>query len=140
MFDDECERLFRRNVFAARSQMGGMAFQPESDLTETEVKQRVDEAIEANEVVLFMKGNQLMPQCGYSAKALELVSAYRDDVEVIDVLPALEHYRTALESHSGWETIPQTYVEGTFVGGSDILEELYENDELAATLNAENEG
>jgi monothiol glutaredoxin len=113
-----------------------MTFQPESELTEEEVRDRVDSAIEDNDVVLFMKGNELMPQCGYSQKALELVQSHRDDYETVDVLDALAEYRAALEDHSGWETIPQTFVDGEFVGGSDVLSELEERGELADELSA----
>jgi len=112
-----------------------MSFQPHSGPDPDEVKQQVDEAIESNDVVLFMKGNQLMPQCGYSAKALELIGSHVEEFETVDVLPALDAYRAALEAHSGWETIPQTFVGGEFVGGSDILEELDERGELEAELS-----
>jgi len=114
-----------------------MTFQPGSDVSEAEVAERVDAAIEENDVVLFMKGNRLMPQCGYSARALELVGAHVEEFETVDVLPALDAYRAALSEHSGWETIPQTFVNGEFVGGSDILVELDERGELATTLDAE---
>jgi monothiol glutaredoxin len=113
-----------------------MTFQPGTDLSEEEVQARVDEVIESNDVVLFMKGNRLMPQCGYSQRAVNLISQYVEEFETIDVLPALDGYRSALESHSGWETIPQTFVDGEFVGGSDILAELDERDELDETLEA----
>ncbi|MFB6123880.1 MAG: glutaredoxin family protein [Haloferacaceae archaeon] len=111
-----------------------MTFQPGSELGQEEVQERVDDAIADNDVVLFMKGNRLMPQCGYSQKALDLISQYVSEFETVDVLPALPEYRAALESHSGWETIPQTYVDGEFVGGSDVLAELDERGELEATL------
>ena len=114
-----------------------MTFQPESDLSQEEVTDRVDSAIADNDVVLFIKGNRLMPQCGYSKRALELVSQYEEEFETVDTLEALEEYRTALNEHSGWETIPQTYVGGEFVGGSDILAELDERGELEATLTGE---
>jgi len=113
-----------------------MTFQPDSELDAETVQTKVNEAIESNDVVLFMKGNQLMPQCGYSANALELIGKHVDEIETIDVLPALDHYRAALSEHSGWETIPQTYVDGEFVGGSDILTELDERGELETTLTA----
>jgi monothiol glutaredoxin len=113
-----------------------MTFQPESDLSAEDVQARVDDAIENDDVVLFMKGNRLMPQCGYSARALELISEHVDEFETVDVLPALDEYRAALSAHSGWETIPQTYVSGQFVGGSDVLAELEERGELEATLRA----
>ncbi|WP_115864952.1 glutaredoxin family protein [Halorussus litoreus] len=113
-----------------------MTFQPESDLSAEQVRERVDSAIADNDVVLFMKGNELMPQCGYSQKALELIQHHRDDYETVDVLDALDEHREALEDHSGWETIPQTFVDGEFVGGSDVLAELDERGELADTLSA----
>jgi monothiol glutaredoxin len=113
-----------------------MTFQPESDLSSEEVQAAVDDAIESNDVVLFMKGNRLMPQCGYSQRAVNLISQYVDEFETVDTLPALGEYRAALEEHSGWETIPQTFVDGEFVGGSDILAELDERGELEETLTA----
>jgi len=113
-----------------------MAFDPDESLPQDEVTERVDDAIADNEVVLFMKGSALMPQCGYSERALKLIGQYRDDVETVDVLQSLEEFRTALEPHSGRETIPQVFVDGEFVGGSDILAQLDERGELAATLDA----
>ena len=108
----------------------------EPELDADEVTDRVESAIANNEVALFMKGDELMPQCGYSERALGLVRQYRDDVEVVDTLQNLEAFRDALDAHSGWETIPQTFVDGEFVGGSDVLAELDERGELAETLNA----
>ena len=113
-----------------------MAFQRGEDLDQATVNDRVDTAIEDNEVVLFMKGTEHMPQCGYSRRAVGLLNKHRDDVETVDVLEALDEYREALERHSGWETIPQTFVDGEFVGGSDILAELEERGELGETLSA----
>lgn len=80
----------------------------------------------------------MAPQCGYSEKALNHVRRYREDVECVDVLASTDEFRAALERHSGWTTTPQAYVDSEFVGGSDVLEELDERGELAATLNAEN--
>ncbi|WP_026190426.1 glutaredoxin family protein [Halomicrobium katesii] len=111
-----------------------MTFNPNEGLPQDEVTERVDEAIESNEVVLFMKGTEMMPQCGYSDKALTLIGQHRDDFETVDVLESLDEYRVALEEHSGRETIPQTFVDGEFVGGSDILEQYAERGELAVTL------
>jgi monothiol glutaredoxin len=113
-----------------------MTFQPGSELSQEEVTARVDEAIEDNEVVLFMKGSEHMPQCGYSQRAINLIKQHRDDVETVDVLDALDEHRAALDAHSGWETIPQTFVDGEFVGGSDILTELDERGDLEDELNA----
>lgn len=114
-----------------------MTFNPEPDLSEEEVRERVDSAIEDNDVVLFMKGTPMMPQCGFSDRALSLLRKHRpDDIETVDVLESLDEYRTALEAHSGWETIPQVYVDGDFIGGSDVLVELEERGELAQALSA----
>lgn len=113
-----------------------MTFQPDQQLDPDEVTERVNEAIADNEIVVFIKGNRLMPQCGFSQRALNLISQHRQDFEVVDTLQALDAFREALEPHSGWETIPQTYVDGEFVGGSDILAELDERGELADTINA----
>jgi monothiol glutaredoxin len=115
----------------------GMAFEPgtRSELSPEEVQERVDRTIEDNEVALFIKGTELMPQCGYSQKALNLVGHHRDDYETVNVLDSLEAYREALAEHSGRETIPQTFVDGEFVGGSDILEQLHEGGDLAETLD-----
>ncbi len=111
-----------------------MSFNPTSDLSKEEVTDIVDTAIEDNDVVLFMKGTELMPQCGYSRRALGLIKQHREDVETINALDSLDAFREALEAHSGWETIPQTYVNGEFIGGSDILAELDERGELAEAL------
>ena len=113
-----------------------MAFEPDPEVSPEDVESHVDETIENNEVVLFMKGTELMPQCGYSRKALALIQRHREDVETVDVLPALDAYRAALERHSGRETIPQTFVDGEFVGGSDVLAELDERGELEAKVRA----
>ena len=114
-----------------------MTFQSESELSAEEAEARVEEVLEESDVVLFMKGNRLMPQCGYSKRALGLISQHVEEFETVDVLPALPEYRAALEAESGWETIPQTFVEGEFVGGSDVLAELDERGELADTLAGE---
>jgi monothiol glutaredoxin len=111
-----------------------MSFDPEPDLSPEEVRETVDSTVEEAEVALFMKGTELMPQCGYSRKALNLITQHREDVETVNVLKATEAYREALERHSGRETIPQTFVDGEFVGGSDILEQYHERGELAERL------
>lgn len=111
-----------------------MTFDPNQSLPQEEVDERVREAIEDNEVVLFMKGTPMMPQCGYSDRALTLVGTHREAFETVDVLESLDEYRAALNEHSGWETIPQVFVNGEFVGGSDVLVQLEEEGDLAATL------
>jgi monothiol glutaredoxin len=115
-----------------------MTFTPGEELSAEEVEERVDSAIADEDVVLFMKGTRLMPQCGFSMRAVELLDKHRgDEFETVNVLDNLDAYREALSSHSGWETIPQTYVDGEFIGGSDILAEMEERDELESTLRAD---
>lgn len=115
-----------------------MAFDPmDSSMEQDAVDDVAETAIENNDVVLFMKGDERMPQCGFSKRALGLIKQYRPDVHTVDALQSLEEFRVALEERSGWETIPQTFVDGEFVGGSDILAELEERDELADELNAD---
>ena len=116
-----------------------MTFDPSGGVDPENVQARVDSLLEENELVLFMKGNKLMPQCGYSQKALDILGQYHDSEDIVaeDVLPALDAYRAALNEHSGWETIPQTYVDGEFIGGSDILEELHNRGELADELGVD---
>ena len=114
-----------------------MTFDPNASLDQEEVDERVATAIEENDVVLFMKGTPMMPQCGYSRRALGLIQQHREDVATVDVLESLDEFRAALNERSGWETIPQTYVNGEFVGGSDILAELDERGELGETLAVE---
>ena len=111
-----------------------MTFDPESSLPQEEVEEQVATTIADSEVVLFMKGTPLMPQCGYSDRALNLIKQHREEFETVDVLESLDEYRAALEGESGWETIPQTFVDGEFVGGSDVLAELAERGDLGATL------
>jgi monothiol glutaredoxin len=116
-----------------------MTFNPDDpDLTAEEVSDVVEETIETEEIALFIKGTRHMPQCGYSDKALSLTHHYRDedDITVVNILQNMDAFREELEERSGWETIPQTFVDGEFVGGSDILEELAERGELGETLNA----
>ena len=117
-----------------------MTFDPTGEaLGEDEVREIVDDAVESNDVVLFMKGTPMMPQCGYSKRAIGLISKYREDFETVDTLQNLGAFRAALNEHSGWETIPQTYVDGEFVGGSDVLAQLDDEGDLAATLGADEE-
>lgn len=115
-----------------------MAFDPmDSSMEQDAVDEIVETAIENNDVVLFMKGDERMPQCGFSKRAVNLVSQYRPDLHTVDALQSLEEFRVALKEYSGWETIPQTFVDGEFVGGSDILSELEERGELTDELNAD---
>ncbi|MFB6162807.1 MAG: glutaredoxin family protein [Halococcoides sp.] len=102
----------------------------------TDIESQVQTAIADHEVVCFIKGTPERPQCGFSQRAIGFVSEHRESFETVNVLDELPAYRAALEDHSGWETIPQVYVDGEFVGGSDVLQELAEQGDLDETLNA----
>lgn len=97
-----------------------------------ELKKRFADEIKANKIVLYMKGNQLFPQCGFSARALEILKPY-GPVHSVDVLTE-PGVRDGIKAFSNWPTIPQIYINGKFVGGSDILMELAERGELEALV------
>ncbi len=98
---------------------------------------QVTRLIEQEPRVLFIKGTPERPQCGFSQRAVGTLARYGVDYASVNVLSALPEYRDALESHSGWETIPQLYVDGEFIGGSDIIVELAERGELEERLTVE---
>lgn len=115
-----------------------MTFEIEDNRGFEEVKQEVNSVIEEHPVVLFMKGTKLMPQCGYSRSALQILQRYTDDITVVNVLEGpTDHYRDALAQRSDWETIPQAFSDGEFIGGADILEELDERGDLGEQLGEE---
>jgi monothiol glutaredoxin len=98
------------------------------------LKARFDETVKSHPIVLFMKGNALFPQCGFSARALQLLSPL-GKVHTVDVL-ADPNVRQGIKDYSNWPTIPQVYIHGKFVGGSDILMELAERGELKDLVDA----
>lgn len=100
-----------------------------------EMRSRIEDAIESNDVLIFMKGNELMPQCGYSARAVKAVSLYRDEFETVDVLRD-ERIREVLEEVTDWPTIPQVFIGGEFQGGSDVIVEMHEEGELEEKIEA----
>jgi monothiol glutaredoxin len=101
-----------------------------------EVRQQIDELVQSNKVVLFMKGTRMFPQCGFSARAVEIFKRCGVKFKDVNVLadPAI---RQGVKDYSNWPTIPQVYVDGQFVGGSDILLEMYETGELQKILGVE---
>ncbi len=90
---------------------------------------RIAEIVGSNDVVLFMKGSPLFPQCGFSSQAIAILDHLGVPYESIDVLQDME-IRQAIKAYSDWPTIPQLYVKGEFVGGSDIMREMFEAGEL----------
>jgi monothiol glutaredoxin len=94
-----------------------------------ELQERLDTLVQQNKILLFMKGNKLMPQCGFSNNAVQILNTLGVPYETIDVLDDYE-IRQGIKEYSNWPTIPQIYINGQFVGGSDILIELYQKGEL----------
>ena len=95
----------------------------------TDTNARIAEIVNASPVVLFMKGTALFPQCGFSSRAVAILDHLGVPFETVDVLQDME-IRQGIKSFSDWPTIPQLYVNGEFVGGSDIMMEMYEAGEL----------
>ncbi len=94
---------------------------------------RIAELVTTNNVVLFMKGTPLFPQCGFSSKAISILDHLNVEYATVDVLQDME-IRQGIKEYSDWPTIPQLYVKGEFLGGSDIMMEMYEAGELQDAL------
>jgi monothiol glutaredoxin len=94
-----------------------------------ELKQRIDDLVSQNKIVVFMKGSKLMPQCGFSNNVVQMLNSLGVPFETVDVLADYD-IRQGIKEYSNWPTIPQVYINGEFVGGSDILIELYQKGEL----------
>jgi monothiol glutaredoxin len=102
----------------------------------SDAKSRIDEIVKNNQVVLFMKGTPLFPQCGFSSRAVTILEHLDVPFESVDVLQDPE-IRNGIKEYSDWPTIPQLYVKGEFVGGSDIMLEMFQSGELQQLVNAE---
>ncbi|MDH6060720.1 Grx4 family monothiol glutaredoxin [Chrysosporum bergii ANA360D] len=94
-----------------------------------ETKQKIDNLINNNKILVFMKGNKLMPQCGFSNNVVQILNSLAVPFETVDVLSDPE-IRQGIKEYSNWPTIPQVYLNGEFIGGSDILIELYQKGQL----------
>ena len=99
----------------------------------SDTKTRIDEIVGKNDVVLFMKGTALFPQCGFSSRAVAILNHLGVEFESVDVLQD-QGIRQGIKAFSDWPTIPQLYVKGEFIGGSDIMMEMYESGELAQLM------
>jgi monothiol glutaredoxin len=97
------------------------------------VQEKIDTLVKQNKIMLFMKGSKLMPQCGFSNNAVQIFNSLGVPFETFDVLSDPE-IRQGIKDYSNWPTIPQVFVNGEFVGGSDILIELYQKGELQEML------
>ncbi|GMI19901.1 hypothetical protein TeGR_g10729 [Tetraparma gracilis] len=122
-----------RSPFSLRSSSGENLrpdFVPE---TAASTAARIQSLVSANPVCLFMKGNKMFPQCGFSNTAVQILQTYGIDFHTVDVL-ADPDVREGVKAFADWPTIPQLYVAGEFVGGADIMIEEYQNGNLAETI------
>lgn len=101
--------------------------------------ERVDQIVKSHDVVLFMKGTRFFPQCGFSARAIGILQHLGAKFETVDVLSDPE-IRESVKQYSNWPTVPQLYVRGEFVGGSDIMMEMLNSGELQKKLAGESAG
>ena len=99
----------------------------------SDANERISQIVNDHDVVLFMKGTPLFPQCGFSSRAVAILEHCGVDFDSVDVLQDME-VRQGIKAFSDWPTIPQLYVKGEFVGGSDIMMEMYEAGELQQLL------
>ena len=102
----------------------------------SDVQQRIDELVKGNDVLLFMKGNARFPMCGFSGRAIQVLKACGVDAKSIATVNVLDdaEIRNGIKEYSNWPTIPQLYIKGEFIGGSDIMKEMYESGELQKVI------
>ena len=102
----------------------------------SDVQQRIDQLVKTNDILLFMKGNASFPMCGFSGRAVQILKACGVDPKNIATVNVLDdqEIRQGIKDYSHWPTIPQLYVKGEFIGGSDIMMEIYESGELQQVL------
>src|SRR5215211_1332878 len=106
-------------------------------MTEPTLKDRVEELIRDNRILLFMKGTPEQPRCGFSMRVVNVLESYGVEYAALDVLPALQPLREVTAELSDWQTFPQLYVKGELVGGCDIVEEMFESGELAELVGVD---
>ena len=103
----------------------------------SDTQKRIDDLVKSSEVLLFMKGTASFPQCGFSGRAIQILKACGVDPKAIVTVNVLEDdaIRQGIKEYSHWPTIPQLYVKGEFIGGSDIMMEMYESGELQQVID-----
>ncbi len=101
------------------------------------INQQIDELIKKNDIVLFMKGNKNFPQCGFSGRAIQILKTCGVSFIDINVLEDPE-IREGIKQYSNWPTVPQLYIKGEFIGGSDIMYEMFQSGELLQLLKDKN--
>jgi monothiol glutaredoxin len=102
----------------------------------SDVQQRIDQLVKSHDIVLFMKGTASFPMCGFSGRAIQILKACGADPRSVATVNVLEdpEVRQGIKDYSNWPTIPQLYVRGEFIGGSDIMMEMYESGELQQVI------
>ena len=102
----------------------------------SDTQQRIDQLVKSSDVLLFMKGNASFPMCGFSGRAIQILKAVGVDTKSLKTVNVLEDdgIRQGIKEYSQWPTIPQLYVKGEFIGGSDIMTEMYQSGELQPAL------
>ena len=105
----------------------------------SDIRQRIDELVKSNDILLFMKGTASFPMCGFSGRAVQVLKACGVDTKAIATVNVLDddEIRQGIKDYSQWPTIPQLYIKGEFIGGSDIMMEMYESGELKKMLGTE---
>ena len=105
----------------------------------SDVNQRIDDLVKNHDIVLFMKGTASFPMCGFSGRAVQILKACGADPKALTTVNVLEdqEVRQGIKAYSNWPTIPQLYVKGEFIGGSDIMMEMYESGELQQVINGQ---
>lgn len=106
-------------------------------MADPELKQKVEQLIAENPVLLFMKGTPEMPRCGFSMRVVQALDSMDVEYGAVDVLPALQPLREVTGEIADWQTFPQLYINGELVGGADIVEEMLASGELAEALGVE---
>ena len=105
----------------------------------SDTQQRIDALVKSSDILLFMKGNASFPMCGFSGRAIQILKACGVDTKALTTVNVLEdeEIRQGIKEYSNWPTIPQLYVKGEFIGGSDIMMEMYESGALKQLLGSE---
>ena len=119
------------NIIGQSQNKGRPYSEVKSDLNTTE---RIKEMIQSNDIFLFMKGTPDFPQCGFSANVISILNNFNSEFSTFDVLSDME-IRQGIKDFTNWPTIPQLYIKGEFIGGCDIITEMFNNGELEKVLS-----
>ncbi|MEY3992853.1 MAG: hypothetical protein RIS04_1616 [Pseudomonadota bacterium] len=105
----------------------------------SDTQQRIDQLVKNNNILLFMKGSASFPMCGFSGRAIQILKACGVDPKSITTVNVLDdaEIRQGIKEYSNWPTIPQLYIKGEFIGGSDIMMDMYESGELQQVINGQ---